>query len=131
MKELNFFCRQLTRKNVYLGYGTQAQNKKLHFLSLLPSFIHVLLHSLLSLTFPLFYTTLPYRLTYNSLPSPRSILHYPSFSLSYTANPSFSLSYTTLTSLCSTLLFLFSILQATVPFLLLSFLHYPGRKDIQ
>ena len=95
---------------------------------------------------PLFYTTLPYRLTYTlasllldpsytTLPSLYStlsfllsILHYPSFPLSYTAilflhpelpffllsivqYPSFSLSYTILPSLHPTLHLLLSILH--------------------
>ena len=83
---------------------------------------------------PLFYTTLPYRLTYISLPSPRASLHYPSFSLFYTI----------LLALYPTLLFLLSILHytsfsspsyTTLPFLyptlpfLLTILHYPSFLD--
>ena len=81
---------------------------------------------------PLFYTTLPYRLTYISLPSPQSIIHYPSFPLFYTIllalHPTLpfllsilhytsfsSQSYPILPSLYPTLLFLFSIHRLQYP----------------
>ena len=100
-------------------------------------FIYTILSSFLFFSilhypsFPLFYTTLPYRLTYITFTSPihptqpyrLSILHYPSCSPSYTLPfllstlhyPSFSLPYTTIPSL-----------YPALPFHLLSILHYPS-----
>ena len=98
-------------------------------------------------TLPLSLSTLPSHI-HPTLPFLPSVLQYHPFSPSWTTilsllNPTlpfllfilhfpfFSLSYSTLTSLYPTLLpFLYPHSQAKLTFLLLSILHYPGRKDI-